>query len=108
MEDPHALLRAKLNLETARMPWRDLQRFFAAGRTLAVARELSLVDVACAIAGDATTEVETWTRAGLLAAVSDEQAREWFEADASPWCVVVRPWVLVQAPDAPAPEQAPG
>jgi hypothetical protein len=28
--------------------------------------------------------------------VTDAQAIEWLEANALVWCVVVRPWVLVQ------------
>jgi hypothetical protein len=36
-----------------------------------------------------------------LAPVSDAQALDWFENDATHWCVVVRPWVLVQ-PDSSA------
>ena len=96
MTEEDELLRARLNLETGRIAWRDLQRFFAAGQTLSVASELDLVDVAFAIARDAATEVGAWTRSGLLAPVSDAQARAWFAAESELWSVVVKPWVLVQ------------
>lgn len=96
MTEQDELLRAKLNLETGRIAWRDLQLFFAAGKTLHVASDLSLVDVAFAVANDVLVDVEGWRRSGRLAPVSDAQAREWFAAEAELWSVVVRPWVLVQ------------
>ena len=38
----------------------------------------------------------TWTRAGRVGPVTDEQAREWLDANALMRAVVVKPWVLVQ------------
>ena len=95
-EEAASLLRARLNLETGRIAWRDLQRFFASGQTIYVAPELDLVEVACAVASDAADAVRGWTASGLMAPVSDAQAREWYEAEAALWSVVVKPWVLVQ------------
>ena len=92
------LKRAKINSETARIPWRELQRFFAAGKVMWVAPELDLVDVAYALEQDAIEQVEQWTGNELLKPVADEQARDWIESDASLWAVVVKPWVLVQTP----------
>ncbi len=91
------LTRAKLNLETAQVPWRDLQRFFAAGKVLRVAAELDLVEVACALEQDDVGRVEAWTEATALYPVSDDEARGWIEDDALLWAVVVKPWVLVQS-----------
>jgi len=91
------VLRAKLNLETARIDWRELQRFFAAGMAIAVAAELDLVEVAVQISQDNKVQVEQWLRAGKLGQVSDAQAQAWFDSDAALWALVVRPWVLVQA-----------
>ncbi len=102
MNEDSALLRARLNLETGRIAWRDLQRFFAAGRTLRVVPGVSLVEVACAMASDDTAAVEAWTRRGDLAPVGDAQARAWFAADAELWSVVVKPWVLVQEVSPPS------
>ena len=90
------LIRAKLNLETARIPWRELQRFFAAGKVLRVAAGLDLVEVACALEQDDVARVEDWTRAAALRPVSDAEARQWIASDALLWAVVVKPWVLVQ------------
>ena len=49
LEDQDALERARINQETARLPWRELQRFFAQGRVIAVAPELDLVELALRI-----------------------------------------------------------
>lgn len=89
-----------MNQETARIPWRELGRYFAAGRVIRVADDLDLVEVAGAIAKDDTTRVKTWLTAGLVAPVADREARDWQEADAVVWAVVVKPYVLVQQPAA--------
>ncbi len=94
-QDPE-LLRGKLNSETARIAWRDLQRHFAAGSVIGVAPELNLLDVGEAIARDDKARVEAWMNDGRVGPVSDAQAAEWYEVNAAMWSVVVRPWVLVQ------------
>ena len=90
------LKRGKIISETARIPWKDLQRHFAAGRALYVAGELDLVDAAFAVQDDDLSKVKDWTEQQLLAPVNDEQARRWFETDAVLWAVVIKPWVLLQ------------
>ena len=94
--DPEKLLRGKLNVETARIAWTDLQRFFARGVAIHVGADMDLVEVACAIACDEAGRVDGWMQQGVIAAVSDEQARGWVAEDAEVWSVVVKPWVLVQ------------
>jgi hypothetical protein len=93
---PDDALRLQLNLETAQMPWSELQRWFASGNMIAVGASLDLVEVAVRIARDDTALVQQWMAEGLLAKVSDAQAEAWLAADAMPWTVVVRPWMLVQ------------
>ncbi len=90
------LLRAKINGESAKIPWQELQRFFAAGNVMWVAADLDLVDVACALHNDDLETVKPWTEASRLVPVSDDQARSWVDTDAVLWSVVVKPWVLVQ------------
>lgn len=87
---------ARLHQETARIPWRELQRFFASGATIAVDPALDLLEVAGQLAGDEAGRVARWLEQGRLCRVSDEQALAWLEADATVWAVVVAPWVLVQ------------
>ncbi|MEM7562830.1 MAG: DUF2288 domain-containing protein [Pseudomonadota bacterium] len=90
------LLRAKINGETAKIPWTELQRFFAAGKVMWVASVLDLVEVAMALHEDDVSKVGQWTETSQLKPASDDQARDWFETDAMLWSVVVKPWVLVQ------------
>lgn len=90
------ILLAKLNQETARLPWRELQRFFARGQTVAVAGDLDLLEVAVAFAEDRAELLQQWRVEGRVDSVADAQARDWLAADQSVWTVVVAPWVLVQ------------
>ncbi|HLP98209.1 MAG TPA: DUF2288 domain-containing protein [Sideroxyarcus sp.] len=89
--------RASVNLETAQIAWKELQRFFASGAAIAVSPQLDLVEVAFQISEDNAAQVAEWMNSGLLGRVTDEQARAWYEADALVWAVVARPYVLVQA-----------
>ncbi|MDZ7670339.1 MAG: DUF2288 domain-containing protein [Gammaproteobacteria bacterium] len=91
-------LETKLNLETARVYWHELARYFAAGRVIRVAAELDLVDVAGTIAKDDTPRVKTWLTAGQIAPVTDDEAKAWQESGMVLWAVVVKPFVLVQPP----------
>lgn len=88
--------RTSINLETSRIAWKELQRFFASGAAVAVSAELDLVDVAFQMSRDNKAQMEQWLVAGLVGKVADEQALAWFEADADVWAVVVSPYVLVQ------------
>ena len=90
------IFRAKINLETSKIAWKELQRFFAGGKALMVSADLDLVDVAFQMSGDNVEQIQQWAVAGRLVHVPDEQARQWAEIDALVWAVVVSPWVLVQ------------
>lgn len=99
-QDLQDICRAKVNMETAHIAWKELQRFFAGGSVLAVGTELDLVEVAFQMSEDNKAQVGQWVNAGQLGKVTDEQALAWFESDAEVWAVVVRPYVLVQSIDA--------
>lgn len=89
-------LRLKVNRETARLPWTELIKHFAAGNVVWVANSLDLVDVAVRISHDDKANITQWMNAGLLAKVSDEQAQAWLDANAKLWAAVVSPFILVQ------------
>ena len=93
-------LKAKLLTETAKMPWSDLQRFYARGQVVRVEPELDLIEVATAVAEDNKAQVQSWLEKGLFGEVAPDQAQRWFDHSATLWTVVVAPWVLVQRPDA--------
>lgn len=90
------IFRAKVNLETSQIPWKELQRFFASGAALLVSKELDLVEVAFQMSEDNAAQIQQWMEAGKFGKVTDAQAAAWYEADALMWAVVVSPWVLVQ------------
>lgn len=100
-QETEAELRARLHGETAQIPWRELQRFFASGVTVAVSSQLDLLDVAYHLSQDNKASVAGWMDSGGLGRVTDEQALAWLEADATVWSVVVKPWVLVQEIEPP-------
>ena len=93
------ILQTKLNQETAQIPWRELQRFFASGTAICVAGELDLTEVAGHIAQDNAAQIKQWMASGKVDTVTDQQAQEWYEQDALVWALVIKPWVLVQATD---------
>ncbi|MBI5331444.1 MAG: DUF2288 domain-containing protein [Betaproteobacteria bacterium] len=98
MQASDEILRAKLNGETARLAWPELQRHFARGVVIRVAPDLDLVEVAVAVAQDRRAEVETWMAQGRVARASSEDAIAWNERRRELWAVVAAPWVLVQEP----------
>lgn len=90
------IYRAKLNLETSQIAWKELQRHFASGVVRVVTDDLDLVEVAYQISENNVAQVSRWLETQQLAVVSDDQARTWWENDAALWAVVISPWVLVQ------------
>ena len=94
--DKDTELRAKINRETARIPWAELERHFAQGTVIYVSEELDLVDVAVRISHDDKDSIAHWMAEGKVAKVSDIQAQTWTAAAAELWTSVVSPFVLVQ------------
>lgn len=96
MNESIEILRAKLNGETAKVAWAEMQRHHARGVVIHVSGELDLVEVAVAMAHDDGASVSCWMQAGQMEKVTDKQARDWLTRDPVLWSVVVTPWVLVQ------------
>jgi hypothetical protein len=90
------IVREKVNLETSKIAWKQLQRFFASGSAVFVASSLDLVDVAYQFSIDNKNLVSQWMQNNQVALISDQQAINWAESDAKVWAVVVKPWILVQ------------
>lgn len=88
--------RALLNTETARIPWRELQRYFASGAAISVSPDLDLLTVGAEVMADNKAVVEGWVNEGRVAPVGDRQAAQWYDANALMWAVVLSPWVFVQ------------
>ena len=92
----HSPLYLSLLAETAKIGWPELERFFARGILLHVARDIDLVSVAEAIASDDTAQVTQWLSAGLVERMPSETAADFAARDPNLWAVVVSPWVCVQ------------
>jgi hypothetical protein len=89
-------LHDKINRETARIRWDELERHFAQGNVIYVSEELDLIDVALRVSHDDKDSVGRWMREGKVAKVSDLQAQTWAVGDVALWASVVHPFILVQ------------
>lgn len=89
----------KLNRETSKIAWPELQRFYASGAVLRVAGEMDLIEVAIAIHKDNAATVEKWLEEGAIGHVDEALASRWLEKQQTVWAVVIAPWVLVQEVD---------
>lgn len=97
MQPQHDIaLHDKLVRETAKIAWTELQTYFATGAVIYVSDSLDLIEVAMGVSNDDKAAVEHWMQARQLGKVSDQQAQEWLETEATVWSVVVSPWILVQ------------
>jgi len=94
-DNPTELI-ARLNGETAKIDWHQLQKHYASGSVLAVASGCDLLEVAIAMHSDDTAQIKQWLTDGLLAEISDSQAKSWYNINATVWALVVAPFVLVQ------------
>jgi len=91
-----ALLREEFHQQTARIPWHELQRYYAAGSVIHVGSDLNLVEVAVQLGMDNTEQFQAWIAAGDIAPVQELEAQAWFDENSTLWAVVAAPWVLVQ------------
>lgn len=89
-------LKARLNLETSRIHWHELQTYYARGQVVRVAAELDLLKVASELTADNKARFEQWMTNGDIGDVSPDLARAWYDRNAELWAVVIAPWVLVQ------------
>jgi hypothetical protein len=96
MQEPLDVLKARLNTETAKIGWEEIQRFFAKGQVFIVDSELDLIDTAAKIIQDEKGSVEKWLETGLILQATTDDAKRWNELNPDLWAVVVAPWILVQ------------
>ncbi len=89
-------LATKLNLETGKIGWPELQRHFARGQVYVVGPSLDLVEVAYAMVQDERSQVEQWLNERTFAQATAAHARDWQARSPQFWALVVAPWVLVQ------------
>lgn len=95
-EKTDELLRAKINLETSKISWLDLQTFFARGQVVLVSAQIDLIEVALRLSHDDKEVFKQWLENGDVSYVQDSLAEKWFNEKKELWSVVVAPWVIVQ------------
>jgi hypothetical protein len=89
-------LKARLNSETARLGWPELQRHFARGVVVVAAPGMDLVEVATRMSMDDGDTISKWLADENIRRASENDARHWVDTDVFFWAVVVAPWVVVQ------------
>ena len=89
-------LKTRLNSETAKISWHDLQKHYAAGNVMGVSGNVDLIQVAVAFHRDDRGQVESWLANSTLFEVDDQQALDWHTNNTEHWAVVIPPFVLVQ------------
>ncbi len=89
-------LKVRLNSETAKLGWPELQRHFARGVVVVAASGMDLVEVATRMSMDDGETVGQWLADEQIRRASEDDARRWIDNDAIFWAVVVAPWVVVQ------------
>ena len=96
-ETAEDVTKESINLETAKIAWKDLEVYFAAGNVISVSPKLDLIEVALVITNDDSEQLKAWTEQGLVDAVTNEQAKSFHETQATVWAVVIKPWILIQS-----------
>ena len=89
-------LRTRLNLETGRISWQEIEALFARGMAMYVAPQLDLVEVAALTAENDTEKMKAWAEQGMVGSLTTEQAKDWQSRNPELWAVVVAPWAFVQ------------
>ena len=86
----------KINRETARLQWQEIEPHFASGNVISVAKELDLITVAKAVADDNAVAIKQWMEEQKVIPTSDDQAIAWQKGNTEFWAVVIKPLILIQ------------
>ena len=86
----------RLNGETAKIEWHQLQKHYASGSVIAISAGFDLINAAIALHQDDTAQIKQWLAQGLVAEVTDAQAQRWYDDNTLVWALVIPPFVLVQ------------
>ncbi len=89
-------LETRLNGQTAKIHWHELQRYFARGVVRQVDADADLIAVGKAIIDNDKDQVQAWVDAQVLTVPAAASAQHWYDANTELWALVVAPWVLVQ------------
>lgn len=95
-ESENDLLFHKLNQETGKINWSELQRHFARGVLIVVEKDIDLVSIAEQISKNQESIVKSYIEDGKLRHATDDDAFRWNDESQMFWAIVIAPWVLVQ------------
>ena len=94
-----AATRQRLEETSGVVMYSDLQAHLQRDAVFVVARALSLIDCAVAVAMDDVDVVQPWIEGGALRKPSRGEREAWLQDEELRWrAVVVQPFVLIQAP----------
>lgn len=96
LDDDTLPLGQRLNLETGRISWPELQRYFARGLIIIVNPSQDLIEIAQRVAQNQTDVIAQLIEHGQLLRATDEHALNWQSRNPEFWAVVIAPWVLIQ------------
>jgi len=96
MTEDELPLAQKLNMETAKLSWKELEVFFAKGTLLQVATGKDLIATAELIASNNQEELEKLILSKKLEFATPEWIRNNCQPNTELWTLVVAPYVLCQ------------
>ena len=84
--------------DLAEVSWRDLRIHLQRDAIITLTKDLSLIEVAMAVAKDQKSQVESWVTAGKLSKPSELDVQTWEgELDKPFRMLIVQPFILIQA-----------
>ena len=98
-EESAVTTKESINLETAKIAWKDLEVYFAAGNVISVSSDLDLTEIALQITKDNAVSLKEWMSKGMIDVVTDEQAKDYADTETTVWAVVIKPWIFIQSTD---------
>lgn len=96
MSETNEELIARLNTETAKLSWQELERHFARGSVIKVEQGEDLILTGVLFANDDAKSIEDKLTQGLVSHATMDDAKTWNERQSEFWAVVIAPFVLVQ------------
>ena len=93
---PREELVAKLNGETAIVAWQEIERFFAKGNLLLIAKDVDLINCAADMSMDNGEAVGKLINAEKIQAMPVGFVKDNCKPETEFWTVVVAPYILAQ------------
>lgn len=86
----------ELEGECAPVFYKEIEKFFAKGMLVLVAKDLDIINVALSIQKDETKQMQKWIDGKQVIRVHDDHAIKWSQSNEPLMAITAVPWVLVQ------------